>query len=227
VEKLTPERRRELTRQTLVEAAADVFARKGFYGASLEEIAEAAGFTRGAIYSNFGSKEELLYAVLEYSIDRQLQAVTGAMEEEGGGAIADAVAASAAWRTAAPLGDHWPALSLELRLSALRNPEVRKRLAQVERDSGEKVARLIEQETARRGIHLRLSPRDLADISRAALDGLGQLAALDEEDAPRYQALSEKLFVLLAEVMTEPDNEAPDAVLDRPAERPSERPSGT
>ena len=49
VERWTPERRRELTRTALIEAAAQVFARRGFYGASLDEIAETAGFTRGAI----------------------------------------------------------------------------------------------------------------------------------------------------------------------------------
>src|SRR5947208_6787622 len=65
VQPLTPERRRELTRTALVEAAADVFAKRGFDGASLEEIAEAAGFSRGAIYSNFGSKEDLMLAVVE------------------------------------------------------------------------------------------------------------------------------------------------------------------
>src|SRR5207237_2583883 len=65
VKPLTPERRRELTRTALVEAAADVFAKRGFDAASLEEIAEAAGFSRGAIYSNFGSKEELMLAVVE------------------------------------------------------------------------------------------------------------------------------------------------------------------
>jgi AcrR family transcriptional regulator len=222
VERLTPERRRELTRRTLVEAAAQVFARKGFYGASLEEIAETAGFTRGAIYSNFGSKEELLYAVLDYSIDRQLEAVTGAMDERGrDDPIEDAIAASAAWRTAAPLGENWAALALELRLSALRNPAVRLRLAQVEREAAEKVAHVIEEETTRRGWRLRMSSRDFADISRAALEGLGQLAAIDEEDAPRYRALVEKLFILLAEVMVEPADE-PDRGVDHPAVRPSE-----
>src|SRR5437764_13126384 len=72
VEKLTPERRRELTRSTLIDAAADVFARRGFHAASLEEIAESAGFTRGAIYKNFDNKEELFYAVIERRIDAQL-----------------------------------------------------------------------------------------------------------------------------------------------------------
>ena len=66
VQPLTPERRRELTKTALVEAAADVFAKRGFEGASLEEIAEAAGFSRGAIYSNFGSKEDLMLAVRRF-----------------------------------------------------------------------------------------------------------------------------------------------------------------
>ena len=65
VEKLTPERRRQLTRDALLDAAAQVFARRGFNGASLDEIAETAGFTRGAIYKHFADKEDLLFAVSE------------------------------------------------------------------------------------------------------------------------------------------------------------------
>jgi AcrR family transcriptional regulator len=208
--RLTREQSRQLTRQALVEAAAGVFAQKGFHGSSLEEIAEAAGFTRGAIYSNFESKEELLLAVLDYSIDRQLEAVSAVVGEHGrGDPVADAMAGAAAWESAAPLGGNWAALGLELRLSAMRNPAVRKRLAESERQTGEKVARLIEQEAVRRGAQLRISPRDFADISRAAIDGLGQLAAIDEEDAPRYRDLVEKLFVLLAEVILQPSPDPP------------------
>src|ERR687891_576628 len=80
VERLTPERRREMTRDALVEAAADVFARRGFHAASLNEIAESAGFTRGAIYSNFGGKEDLLIAVLDLFTRRQLQEFAEAMD---------------------------------------------------------------------------------------------------------------------------------------------------
>ncbi|MFP5380534.1 MAG: TetR family transcriptional regulator, partial [Vicinamibacteria bacterium] len=65
VEKLTPERRRQQTRDVLIEAATEVFARRGFEGAALEEIAETAGFTRGAIYKNFAGKEDLFFAVTD------------------------------------------------------------------------------------------------------------------------------------------------------------------
>ena len=55
---------REQTRQRLFEAAADVFAADGIGGASVEAIAQAAGLTRGAFYSNFGDKDELIDAML-------------------------------------------------------------------------------------------------------------------------------------------------------------------
>ncbi|HEX4538948.1 MAG TPA: TetR/AcrR family transcriptional regulator [Acidimicrobiales bacterium] len=207
VEKLTPERRRQLTRKTLIEGAAEVFAQKGFYGASLEEIGEVAGFSRGAIYSNFGSKEELLFGVLDHYMDVQLGAVMTAMEETGrADPVTDAVAATAAWESATRITSNWPTLALELRLAALRNREVRKRLADFERKSGEKVARLIEEEWARRGVQPQISARDFADLSRAAIEGLTQLAAIDEEDSPRYRRLVGELFVMLASAVLEPED---------------------
>ncbi len=204
VEKLTPKRRRQLTRQTLVEAAAEVFAKKGFHGASLEEIGEVAGFSRGAIYSNFGSKEELLFGVLEHYMDLELDAVIAAIEETGRpDPVTDAVAATAAWETVQRLTSSWPTLALELRLTALRNPEVRRRLVDFERKTTEKIARLIEEEWAHRGARPQISARDFADLSRAAVEGLSQLAAIDEEEAPRYRHLVEQLFVLLGSAVLE------------------------
>ena len=55
-ERWTQERRRQHTRDLLLDAAEEVFAKKGFEGASLEEIADTAGYTRGAIYKHFGGK---------------------------------------------------------------------------------------------------------------------------------------------------------------------------
>ncbi len=52
------------TRRRLLDGAAVVFARRGFHGASLEEVADEAGYSKGAVYSNFVSKEELFLAVL-------------------------------------------------------------------------------------------------------------------------------------------------------------------
>ncbi len=57
--------RRAQTRARLLEAAAQVYARRGFAGATLEEVASEAGFTKGAVYGHFGSKENLLLALVE------------------------------------------------------------------------------------------------------------------------------------------------------------------
>jgi AcrR family transcriptional regulator len=128
VEKWTPERRRQLTREALIASAREVFARCGFHGASLEEIAEAAGFSRGAIHSNFENKEELFFAVLDRHVEIQLAGFQDFFEQAGGPAGANDVDVAQTWRRLVGGDDSgWTALSLEFRLYALRNPEVRDR----------------------------------------------------------------------------------------------------
>jgi AcrR family transcriptional regulator len=64
--------RRARTRAQLLEAAARVYARRGFDGATLDEVAEEAGFTKGAVYDHFGSKENLLVALLDEHLTQQI-----------------------------------------------------------------------------------------------------------------------------------------------------------
>jgi AcrR family transcriptional regulator len=64
--------RRAKTRTLLLEAAARVYARRGFDGATLDEVAEEAGFTKGAVYDHFGSKENLLFALLDEHLAAQI-----------------------------------------------------------------------------------------------------------------------------------------------------------
>ncbi|MGO2153566.1 MAG: TetR/AcrR family transcriptional regulator, partial [Brevibacterium aurantiacum] len=72
--------RRRHTRSTLVEAGMSVFAHKGIDGASIEEICEAAGFTRGAFYSNFSSRDDLVLATIEQRTSRDLDMLDAAIE---------------------------------------------------------------------------------------------------------------------------------------------------
>jgi AcrR family transcriptional regulator len=198
VERLTPERRRQLTRDALVAAAAEVFTAKGFHAASLDEIADAAGFTRGAIYSNFGSKEELLFAVYDRLDDMSLAGMADAMDERGGDPVEDATAAAEVWSGLLGRSREVIALSLELRLYALRNPEARGRLVKLEQQATDKLAAFIEDTFARQGTQLRAPAKQLAEIGRAGVNGLEEAAAVDEENAAHYRELIQTLFVLLA-----------------------------
>jgi AcrR family transcriptional regulator len=77
--RLTRAERRAQTRQALLDAAALVFVERGFVGSSVEAITEQAGYTRGAFYSNFGSKEELFAELLQqrvYSVYRGMAEAT-------------------------------------------------------------------------------------------------------------------------------------------------------
>lgn len=83
--RLTREQSRAQTRQRLLASAAVVFAREGYAGASVDRIAEEAGYSKGALYSNFASKDELFFELIDYyaggqadELCRRLDAVEGA-----------------------------------------------------------------------------------------------------------------------------------------------------
>jgi AcrR family transcriptional regulator len=205
-EKLTPERRRQMTRDALLDSAEEVFARRGVPGAAMEEIAAEAGYSRGAIYDHFGSKEELLLAVMDRFMSRQLDQYLQLEHRED--PVAAAIdAADLFRRTASPA---LVPLELELRMNALRHAGFRERLVESDRRVSEANARLVEKMVGD-ATSLRIPPRDLADLGRAAVLGLLQYAAVDEEQRGRYEELIETLFVLLTEGMSGPGRRGLDA----------------
>ncbi|HLM28000.1 MAG TPA: TetR/AcrR family transcriptional regulator [Thermoleophilaceae bacterium] len=70
--RLTRKQKQEQTRSCLMKSAARVFARRGMSGASIDEVAEDAGYTKGAFYANFKSKEELFLAMLDESFSERI-----------------------------------------------------------------------------------------------------------------------------------------------------------
>ncbi|HET9680082.1 MAG TPA: TetR/AcrR family transcriptional regulator [Gammaproteobacteria bacterium] len=81
--RLSREESREQTRQRLLEAAAIVIPREGYQGASVEDIAAEAGFSRGAFYSNFEDKDELFTALLQQLCDAEHAALDEIFEQGG------------------------------------------------------------------------------------------------------------------------------------------------
>src|SRR5439155_20431113 len=131
VERWTRERRREQTRTALLDAAGEIFAQRGFGGASLDEIADAAGYTRGAIAFNFGSKEDLFLAVVERHNDALTDAYAKVLAGHGRDTPLEDIAA--VWRDMEAGNTDTMLLVLELRLFALRNPAARAKIAAFER----------------------------------------------------------------------------------------------
>src|SRR6266487_4283039 len=79
--RLRRDEQRQLTRSQLLDAAERVFARDGFRGASIHAIAAEAGYSHGAIYSNFNGKEDLFLVLVEERIDARLARVYQAADE--------------------------------------------------------------------------------------------------------------------------------------------------
>lgn len=127
----TSTRRRE-TLARLLDAATEVFAEEGLQGASVESICSRAGFTRGAFYSNFASKEELFVALFEREFTRRAQELRERADEFGsrlhaqGACIAPPQAAQliAEFFISSRDISAWFVLETEFLLLALRDPEI-------------------------------------------------------------------------------------------------------
>src|SRR4051812_50109383 len=75
--------RKDEVRERVLQAAGEVFAERGFAAASLDQVAAAAGFTKGAVYSNFRSKDDLFLALMEDEGARRIDTVEAALRATG------------------------------------------------------------------------------------------------------------------------------------------------
>ena len=130
VEPWTRERRLERTRSLLLDAAEEVFAEKGFISATLDDIAKAAGYTKGAIYKHFATKEDLFLAVSDRYWRRYFDnfaEVMSSCDHIGARELEDI---AERWRQLSrDRGAEHAALGIEFTLYLLRNPEARERVA--------------------------------------------------------------------------------------------------
>jgi AcrR family transcriptional regulator len=197
IEPLTPERRRAMTRETLLEAAAVVFARNGYHGASLDEVAAAAGFTKGAVYSNFKSKEDLFLALIDDRMEKQTAAFAAELDTPAV-SLDDQLRRIQALIAGAFDRDQG-ALHYEFMAYAARNPETRAKLAERARRGRDEVIRLITEEHERLGLVPAYPIPVLAQMMLSLFDGLASLWFLDP-DLVDDQMLRDVLAFLYANV---------------------------
>ncbi|MBA3281570.1 MAG: TetR/AcrR family transcriptional regulator [Acidimicrobiia bacterium] len=120
----TQEDRRAETQARLLDAAADLFARKGFHASSAEAVASAANRTTGAIYDHFGGKTGLLVALLERWVGQTITDLTASLEGERDLDSRLAALWGGIVRRDSDSGDAWLLLEFELWLHAVRDPEM-------------------------------------------------------------------------------------------------------
>lgn len=126
----------ERNREELLAAARAVFLERGFHAASLDAIAEAAGFSKGVVYSQFASKADMFLALLEHRIDAR--AAENARIRARGAAGVAALSALAARRSDEEFA--WTLLVLEFRVHAARDPELNRRYAELHARTVERLA---------------------------------------------------------------------------------------
>ncbi len=166
------------TRDRILRAAAKVFARHGFDGASLGQVADEAGFTKGAVYSNFESKDDLFASLLEIRCRESLEEIHRLLEAPGPAegrvqAIGDRL-------TQRVLGDRdGTRLFLEFWSQSLRNPRLRRRFRAIWGETRAGLARLIEDGASLAGVALPLPADQLVSAAMALYDGLALQMLLD------------------------------------------------
>jgi AcrR family transcriptional regulator len=171
------------TRADLLAAAARVFARRGYDAATVADVAAEAGYSHGAVYSNFAGKEDLFLALYEDWVAQRTAALADGWPAEGDLARRARVAAEQWLRH---LARHPEAFLLRLEFSsrAARDPALRRKLGNRTAAVPVLLERLIEEAAAEEGVELAIGAAELAQ----ALQALSLGFALEAVSHPRAGA---------------------------------------
>lgn len=183
------------TRRRVLDAAFTVFGERGIAGSSLTEVARAAGLTKGAVYSSFASKDDLVLALMEEHAAQRMSAAIAQFDRTDdvdaalvrvAGVLVRAMRTDAAWHR----------LLAEYFALTHRAPERRAALRERRREARDAVARALERVVGRTGLRLPLPVDDLVVVLFALSNGLAVESAIDP-DVPADDLLA-RVLVLLA-----------------------------
>jgi AcrR family transcriptional regulator len=187
--------KQEHTRSCLMESAARVFARRGLQQASIDEVAGDAGFTKGAFYANFKSKEELFLAMLDERFAQKLEAIDRVWSADGD---LQSKARQAGDDFADYLSDEeWSRLFFEFAAYAARNEDFRQELVTRYRALRERVAEVYARKKEEMGIEPAVPPEQVAAMIFAMANGLA-LEKLLEPDVVADDAFATMLVAFFA-----------------------------
>ena len=199
--RLTRAEARRQTRERLLDAAADVFKRVGYHGASLEAVAEAAGYTKGAVYSNFDTKADLFMALLDRYVEAE---ISGQEQAFAGQTLEEAIdSLDTIFERQIMTDPLWTVLRMEFWLVASRDPEVRRRLVAEAEPYRQRAGEIIDAMLAKDDRAAPFSGRELGIVLNALATGL----ALQIQHEP--DAVDPKLLVRAARQLMGLDAAAP------------------
>lgn len=168
------------TRRRLLEAAAEAFADEGFAGATVEDIAARAGYTRGAFYSNFADKEAAFFALMDERMEQRAGEIAALMARSSPRTFLDDLRGWSDANRSANAGAR-VRMFAEFRAYALRDDTVRAQLVERERAVRAAIAAAIAAQFAAVGVDPPAPPEDLALIVHALDTYLPLEQALDPE----------------------------------------------
>jgi AcrR family transcriptional regulator len=192
--------KRAANRGRILRAARAVFGARGFHGATIEEIADEAGLSNGAIYYNFDSKGDLFLELLEERMEERVQHMRQTLTDaarSGGRDLGLDVEARDATRSLKESRE-WRLLLFEFVAHAARTPSLRPKLRAHKRRHRAAMAEVLEQRTTARGAAGSIPSEQLALVAMALANGLA-LEELADPGAVPDQLLGDLLALLLTQ----------------------------
>jgi AcrR family transcriptional regulator len=192
-------RRRATTRARLLDAAFEQFASRGFGHTSIEGVCEAAGYTRGAFYSNFDSLDELFFVLYEQRSQSLADQVAAALAVPHDGEEIEVLIERIV--TALMIDREWILIKTEFFLYAVRNPPAAVTLRSQREDLLNVLARLLDEEVDRSGLPPTLrTSRGLATAIMAVHEGAMTHLLLDSVDGTFKTWLTDLITALIVHV---------------------------
>jgi AcrR family transcriptional regulator len=190
--RLTREESKVETRKRLLAAARRVFLKHGFHGASLEQIAEEAGFSKGAVYSAFESKTDLYFALLDERIaERASEFARVAAEHKGVREFSEKFARR--WMPRMRTEKDWFLLNMEVLVLSIRDPQLRREYVKRRRAVRDTFAELVTEA----GLdHLPADASEIVLMGTALGNGIALEMMTDPERVPEgfYERVTTYLF---------------------------------
>lgn len=169
--------RQAKTRESLIETARVMFLADGYAATSLDRVALEAGFSKGAVYSNFAGKEELCMAVLDSIHEEQIEGVLSAFAKDTD--LDGRIDAFVEWAREGLGRPRWTALEVEFAGIARQSPYVAIELVKRHREIIDALTELITGVVTQEGLDISLTPRQTATALLSLGIGLGAMRSLD------------------------------------------------